>query len=133
MTAGIPGAGIAGMFYLGSAFLMPFQEVRRAAEGQSTAMSRRLVTRHFLIALSMVATLWATALLLEHLIMLLVSASTMRQLPPLLTYSAFVISSVTLVSILGGVQLMRLVLPPRNVLTPLKAVSSIAAPADEIA
>ena len=120
--AGIPGAGIAGLFYLTSAFLMPVQEVRRAIRGRSTPASRRHVTRHFLTASSMLATLWATAWLLEYMLKFVGLASTTRRMPALLTYSAFVLSSVTLIAILTGVQLMRLVLRPRKV--PLESTAT---------
>ena len=61
MTAGIPGAGIGGLYYLISALWMPFKEVQRARKGQSTPASRRLVRRQALIALGIFVSLWGVA------------------------------------------------------------------------
>jgi hypothetical protein len=57
MGPGQPGIALGGLFYLLLALLGPVVEVARALRGRSTATSRRLVTRHFALAASMLVAL----------------------------------------------------------------------------
>lgn len=67
MTAGMPGTGIGGLFYLLSALLMPFRELWRAASGRSRADQRRNVLQQCLLAAAILGALSVTGLLLGRL------------------------------------------------------------------
>ncbi|MBI4460118.1 MAG: tetratricopeptide repeat protein [Acidobacteria bacterium] len=125
MTAGIPGAGIGGLFYLLSALWMPFREGWLAAQGRSTAASRAVVRRQVAIAVGILASLWAAAWLLSAVIAAWPAIASMagaappsakdQELPRLLSYSALAFSLATLAIILAGVQLLRLIVRPKPV------------------
>jgi hypothetical protein len=125
MTAGIPGAGIGGLYYLISALWMPFKEVQRARKGQSTPASRRLVLRQALIALGIFTSLWGVAWLLSTVIAPLAQfAQAMDEFGPhaspqvltrILSYWAFALSAATLIGIAVVVQLLRLLVRPTTV------------------
>src|SRR3954447_8555552 len=59
MTAGLPGVGIGGLFYLLCALLMPFTELGRTFAGRSSRERWRSVLTQFVMALVMVATVTA--------------------------------------------------------------------------
>jgi hypothetical protein len=50
VTAGLPGIGIGGLFFLLSAIFMPVAEVYRTARGRSNAGQWKLVARQFVMA-----------------------------------------------------------------------------------
>ncbi len=54
MSAGMPGLGLGGLFFVLSALLAPVVELRRTAQGRSSAAAWRQVGRQFAIALTMV-------------------------------------------------------------------------------
>ena len=64
MTAGLPGTGIGGLFYLGTAFLMPVRELLLTIRGRSSARRWRLVLLQVMLAASVIVGLWLTAWLL---------------------------------------------------------------------
>lgn len=70
MGPGTPGIALGGLFYLLLALIGPVVEAVRALRGRSTAASRRLVARHFTLAVIMVIALdltyRAAALLFEQ-------------------------------------------------------------------
>src|SRR5438876_5809402 len=66
MTAGLPGVGIGGLFYLLSALLMPFIELGRTVRGRSSLERWRLVARQWLVAVGMIAALTAAVWALHH-------------------------------------------------------------------
>ncbi len=68
MTAGLPGTGVGGLFYMLCGIVMPFREAYRAVRGKSDARSRRLVAYQTLMALGVVAGIWATGWLLGLMI-----------------------------------------------------------------
>ena len=68
MTAGLPGTGVGGLFYMLSGILMPFREAYRALRGQSDARSRRLVAYQTVMALGVVGGIWVTGWLLGVII-----------------------------------------------------------------
>jgi hypothetical protein len=55
MSAGLPGLGLGGLFFVLSALLAPLPELRRTVAGRSSAAAWRQVGRQFAIALAMVA------------------------------------------------------------------------------
>jgi fucose permease len=68
MTAGLPGTGVGGLFYMVSGLLMPFRETYRALRGKSDRRSRRLVAYQTVMALGVVAGIWVTGWLLGLII-----------------------------------------------------------------
>jgi hypothetical protein len=54
MSAGLPGLGLGGLFFILSALFAPFAEVVRIARGRSDAARRRQIGRQFMLALAMV-------------------------------------------------------------------------------
>ncbi len=54
MSAGLPGLGLGGLFFVISALLAPLFELQRMARGQSSAAAWRQVGRQFAIAVSMI-------------------------------------------------------------------------------
>lgn len=69
MTAGLPGTGIGGVFYLLSALLMPLVELVKTLRGQSSWPRWVLVIRQLAMASGIIAGMWmlgiALGLLLE--------------------------------------------------------------------
>ena len=55
MTAGVPGVGIGGLFFLVSALAMPFVELGRTVVGRSSSARWKLVLRHFSMAAGIIA------------------------------------------------------------------------------
>lgn len=68
MIAGLPGVGITGLFFVLSALAMPFVETYRLATGTSTQRSRRLAARQFLLAVTVVATLFIAVAMIARVI-----------------------------------------------------------------
>jgi hypothetical protein len=64
MTAGLPGAGIGGLFYLASTFLMPVRSVFERLSGRAPSVPMRRQTHSVLIAVGILASLWLTGWLL---------------------------------------------------------------------
>ena len=118
MTAGIPGTGVGGLFYMVSGILMPFREAYRAVRGKSDARSRRLVAYQTLMALGVVAGIWVTGWLLgleissapavaaavhgAHHVVVAHASNVVRLM-------AFFIAFATLALVLGAVQVARVV------------------------
>ncbi len=64
MTAGIPGTGIGGVFYLISAFFMPLFEIVRTLRGESSLARWRFVIRQLAMAMTIVFGMWLLGLAL---------------------------------------------------------------------
>ncbi len=60
MTAGVPGSGIGGSFYLLSALLMPVQETVMILRRKSSKASRKAVCRQVLNAIGVMWGVWMT-------------------------------------------------------------------------
>jgi hypothetical protein len=69
MGAGIPGTGMATLFYLVSALLMPLCELVRTVQGRSSWARWRLVCRHLAFALAMAGAAVATFLYLPRAVL----------------------------------------------------------------
>jgi hypothetical protein len=119
MTAGLPGTGVGGLFYMLSGVLMPFCEGYRALRGQSDARSRRLVAYQTLMALGVMAGIWATGWLLGLMISWVphaVAVAAMRGAgraaahpSSVVRLVAFFVAFVTLALVLAAVQVARVV------------------------
>jgi len=70
MTAGLPGTGIGGVFYLLSALLMPFVELVKTLRGQSSWPRWVLVIRQFAMASGIVAGMWMLGIVLTLIIVM---------------------------------------------------------------
>ena len=68
MTAGMPGTGIGGVFYLISALFMPFFELYRTLQGRSSVTRWLLVSRQLTMSLCIVVGMWLLGLALGVLI-----------------------------------------------------------------
>jgi len=64
VTAGLPGAGIGGIFYLLAALLAPAWEAVRALRDDGSPRRWRLVLRHFLLAVFILSGIWLTGWLI---------------------------------------------------------------------
>jgi len=128
MTAGLPGAGIGGLFYMLSAIGMPFhaafRSVRRKLSDRGETdppVNWRLVMRQFAIAVGILAALWVTGWLLALVIQAYPdSLGAMKppggghHVPNVLKIGALVLSLGTLSLVLIAVQVARLIVNRRS-------------------
>ena len=68
MTAGLPGTGIGGLFFILSAFFMIVVELQRTIRGKSSLARWRMVGRHAAVAAAMVAAVTATIWIVHRLL-----------------------------------------------------------------
>ena len=68
MTAGLPGTGIGGVFYLLSALLMPVFELVNTLRGQSSWARWAVVFRQLMMAFGIIAGMWMLGILLGLLL-----------------------------------------------------------------
>src|SRR5439155_18223912 len=121
VTAGLPGTGIGGIFYLASALVMPFREVSRRLRGRP-AGNRRVVAAQLAIAGGILGAMWVTGRLLG---LALAAARPIARLgtslPPsnVLLIASVTLALGTLVGVLVGVELLRL-LVHRGTRSPLR-------------
>jgi len=73
MNAGLPGAGIGGVFYLVLALFMPFLELYKTIRGESSLKRWLIVVRQLMMAGAIFAGMWLMGLFLG---VLLASSST---------------------------------------------------------
>lgn len=117
MTAGLPGTGIGGLFYVLSGILMPFREAYRAVLRKSDARSRRLVAYQALLSVGVVAGIWVAGWLLGLMISWAPTVAVavhgarhvVRHAANVVRVMAFLIAFATLAFVLGVVQVARLV------------------------
>lgn len=64
MTAGLPGTGIGGLFYLISALLMPFREAYRALTGRGDRARGQMAMQQGGMAVTILGAVWVTGLAL---------------------------------------------------------------------
>ena len=133
MTAGLPGVGIGGLFYLASALLMPFRSLVATLTGREARWP--VARRQLLIALATIAAVWATLHVIGWLIAAISPALVAGALPgaaggmPVrnaLRTAALLGSIGTLTLVLAAVQTLRLLLPPRPTLKTAPSASAAA-------
>lgn len=118
MTAGIPGAGIAGLFYLACALLMPIRAGWRAIAHRSrgTSYPGTFVLKHVALAAAMLGSLWVAAWLIGWFIALAsaptpgAAAEAARAWPRAIGRTVVWLTAGTLVGVLLSVEVLRLVL-----------------------
>jgi tetratricopeptide (TPR) repeat protein len=128
MNAGLPGAGIGGMFYMLSAIAMPFHAARRTVRrwrdpslAAEPPVQWRPVLRQFMIAVGIIAALWLTgwavgALIAAHPSARDVAGSTVpgRRMPNALRVGALFLSFGTVCVVLMAVRLAALFADPKR-------------------
>ena len=68
MTAGLPGAGIGGLFYLASTILLPLRGLVRRLRGQSESIPWRDQSHSLAIAIGIIGALWMSGWLLSLIV-----------------------------------------------------------------
>lgn len=120
MTAGLPGVGIGGMFYLASALLMPFRSLAVRVAGRDARWT--VAFRLALIALAALAAVWATgwavgwviaAFPAGHMVDPVSGAPVALPVRNAVRTAALLGSVGTMTLVLAAVQVTRLLLPPR--------------------
>lgn len=121
MAVGMPGTGVGGLFYLISGLLMPIREIWRWASGEHDRASTRLVVRQTAIVCGVLAGIWATGWLLGHaiaqspaVVAMLHAAGARGPASNILGVAAVLGAFLTLGVVLGGVELVRIVVGWRD-------------------
>lgn len=127
MAVGMPGTGVGGLFYLISGLLMPIREMGRWVRGERDRASARLVARQTAIVAGVLAGLWATGWLLGHAIAQSPAAAAMLQAADgrgpaanILGAATVLAAFLTLGTVVGSVELLRIVVGRRDVRTPVR-------------
>jgi|SRR5688572_13749477 len=68
MTAGLPGAGIGGLFYLASSILLPLRSLWRRARGLPDTVSLRQQLHSLLMAFGIIGGLWVSGWVLAFIV-----------------------------------------------------------------
>ena len=121
MTAGLPGVGIGGIFYLASAIMMPVRSLYSVLTGRAHEARWRVALQQAAIAGTILAALWATGLALgwivttvfPHAALLGGAGTTPAHVRNVVRTSALLLSFGTLAAVLLFVQALRVALPVR--------------------
>jgi hypothetical protein len=129
MTAGLPGVGIGGIFYLASALLMPMRSAVAVLSGRGDEARWPVALRQASLAGGILGALWLTGWALGWIITAFVpEAATATagagagEVRNVVKVGALVLSLGTLAAVLAVVQLVRIALPPRP--TPRNAAAT---------
>ncbi len=124
MTAGLPSAGIGGLFYLGSAILLPFRSAWRRLRGAPDHVSAHTIVETLAVSFGMLGGMWLAgwmlamiipASMLPHDIALRhASARGLMGRESLVRASFFALALLTLATVLGAVEVMRIALGVRS-------------------
>jgi cytochrome bd-type quinol oxidase subunit 2 len=123
MTAGLPGVGIGGIFYLVSALLMPVRSLAAVLRGRADEARWPTALRQAALAGGILGALWLTGLALGWVVTHLMPESTWvvghggrsaGEVRNLVRTSALALSLGTLGVVLGLVQLLRVLLPAKS-------------------
>ncbi|HET9984166.1 MAG TPA: hypothetical protein VFQ38_11285 [Longimicrobiales bacterium] len=143
MTAGLPGTGLGGLFYILGALGMPLRAGARTLAGRHGESRWREAARQAALALGVLAAIWATGWLLGAALSnpasLLAAALAGRHAHPgamlavqnVLRWGALVGTTGLLLLVLGGVEVLRLVVPrpDRRAAGPARLATPDEAPA----
>ncbi len=110
MTAGLPGTGIGGLFYLISALLMPFREAFRFLVGRGDRARGQLALQQGGLALTILGAIWVTGIVmgLLHIGTTLVHHATVRGIH-VMYITPVIVALATLSGVLIAVEAARLV------------------------
>jgi hypothetical protein len=120
MTAGLPGVGIGGIFYLTSALLMPVRSLVAVLRGRPDEARWPMALRQAALAGGILGALWLTGLALGWAIVHLVpdaarvvahGTRSAVEVRSVVRTSALALSLGTLAAVLAFVQVLRVVLP----------------------
>ena len=113
MVAGLPGTGIGGMFYLMSAFLMPFKELIKTFRGHSNKRRWKLVGSQTGLALGIMGGFWITGFLLDFMLRGVIQ-NNINTLPHFLRkifmVKSMALSIITLSSVLIGMEMVDIII-----------------------
>jgi hypothetical protein len=111
VTAGLPGTGIGGLFYLISALLMPFREAFRAMAGRGDRARGQLALQQSGLAVIILGAVWVTGIVmgLFHIGNTLVHHATVAGFH-ILYITPVIVAFATLSGVLIAVEAARLVL-----------------------
>jgi hypothetical protein len=124
MSAGLPGLGLGGLFFILSALAAPVREVVRTLRGQSDAASWLRVGRNFALALAMIAALEGMLRLAYLGIDLTdLGESPSASAPTVLPLVPIAITAGLLATVLGCAKSMQLVALARSQRTPLPVLA----------
>ena len=110
MTAGLPGAGIGGLFYLASTLMLPARSLVRRVRNQADRAPLRQQTHSVLIAVAIVLALWVTGWLLglvvpdELLVRTVAPVGAARSMRSVIPLATFAVAVATLVGVLIAVE-----------------------------
>ena len=121
MTAGLPGVGIGGIFYLASAIMMPVRSVVAIVTGRAHEARWRVALQQAAIAAGILVALWLTGLALGWIVATVFPHASITsavgaapsQVRNVVRLSALVLSLGTLGMVLLFVQGLRVALPVR--------------------
>lgn len=120
MTAGLPSAGIGGLFYLGSAMLLPFRSAWRRLRGTPDRVSMRTIVESMAIAFGMLGGMWVAGWVLAMIIPVnllphdVVGVGGIAQRQSLVRASFFALGFLTLLVVLAAVEVARMSLGVRS-------------------
>jgi hypothetical protein len=111
VTAGLPGTGIGGLFYLISALLMPFREAFRALAGRGDRARGQVALQQGGLAVTILGAVWVTGLVmgLLHIGTKLVHHATVAGIH-ILYITPVIVAFATLSGVLIAVEAARIVL-----------------------
>ena len=122
MTAGLPGVGIGGIFYLVSALIMPVRSLIAVARGRANEAHWSMALRQASLAAGILAALWVTGWALGWIIAHLIPEATRIvttggrstiEVRSVVRTSALLLSLGTLSAVLALVQVLRIALPAK--------------------
>ena len=115
MTAGLPGAGIGGLFYLASTILLPVRSLVRRLRGQRESGPSRDQSQSLVIAIGIIGALWMAGWLLSLVVPdELVHRATTAAAPgspaqSVLSRATLAVGVITLLLVLLAVEVARIV------------------------
>jgi hypothetical protein len=123
VTAGLPGTGIGGLFYLVSALLMPFREAFRALTGRGDRERGLIAIVQGGLAVTIIGVVWVTGLILGrlHIGTTLVHHATIAGVR-VLYITPILVAVATLSGVLLAVEIARIVLLIKD--RPVKSAAS---------
>lgn len=116
MTAGLPGAGIGGLFYLASSILLPVRSLWRRLRGRPDAVPLRQQLHSALIAFGIIGGLWVAGWVLAFIVPddmfphnAFSGTGASGQAHTVIPFVTFLVAGGTLVLVLVMVELARLI------------------------
>jgi hypothetical protein len=118
MTAGLPGVGIGGVFYLLCAFMMPFAELVNTLRGRTNWKRWQMVLTQFGFFCGIMAGFWLTGLLLGRVILSSVKTDEGRRVlfnaPNFFKIQPLFMSLVTLTAVFAALSISNYLLDRRS-------------------